>query len=227
MRKLKRYRVFLEGLADGVPDEPIVKLDSVGSAFGTETGNLWPLLGDGSVSWEDEIHWNDCDYSFISELSPEDRAKVDAAMVSTEDLFTDRVDMTVIDYIKQVLVAEELTDDYVVSIHASVWDKDYFELIPYCMDLPTVFCRIIREGVDSDRWIKHFKRFVNQADSNFSKFGIGYSVGFYTGGSFRRGDLRVPDDVVSMVVERVNAEFPGVTFVVDPVVSREEIVFED
>jgi len=40
MRKLKGWKVFLEGLADGVPDEPVVRLDSVGSAFGTETGNL-------------------------------------------------------------------------------------------------------------------------------------------------------------------------------------------
>ena len=90
MRKLKGWKVFLEGLADGVPDEPIVNLDSVGSAFGTETGNLWPLLADGSVSWVDEIHWDDCDYSFKSSLSPEDRAKVDSAMVSTEDLFKAR-----------------------------------------------------------------------------------------------------------------------------------------
>ena len=29
MRKLKGWKVFLEGLADGVPDEPIVNLDSV------------------------------------------------------------------------------------------------------------------------------------------------------------------------------------------------------
>jgi hypothetical protein len=123
MRKLKGWKVFLEGLADGVPDEPIVNLDSVGSAFGTETGNLWPLLADGSVSWEDEIHWDDCDYSFTSSLSPEDRAKVDSAMVSTEDLFKGRVDMSFMDYLSDVLVAEELTDSgYQVRIQAAVWN---------------------------------------------------------------------------------------------------------
>ena len=216
MRKLKGWKVFLEVLADGVPDEPIVNLDSVGSAFGTETGNLWPLLADGSVSWEDEIHWDDCDYSFTSSLSPEDRAKVDSAMVSTEDLFKGRVDMSFMDYLSDVLVAEELTDSgYQVRIQAAVWNHRGGErYMSSHASLPTVFMRVMEEGSNQDDWIRDFRRNMNRLKTNFESYGIGYVVTFHMKGGSRDSQVRIPDEVVDAVKERVAEEFPGVHLVV-------------
>ena len=211
MRKLKGYKVFLEGLADGVPDEPIVNLDSVGSAFGTETGNLWPLLADGSVSWEDEIHWDDCDYSFTSSLSPEDRATVDSAMISTEDLFKGRVDMALVDYLSDVLVAEELTDSgYQIRIQAAVWNwAGGQRYMSSHASLPTVFMRVQEEGRTQDDWIRDFKRSMENLDADFSKYGIAYVVTFHMrGDSISASQVKIPDDVAEVVKERVSAEFP-------------------
>ena len=211
MRKLKGYKVFLEGLADGVPDEPIVNLDSVGSAFGTETGNLWPLLADGSVSWEDEIHWDDCDYSFTSSLSPEDRATVDSAMISTEDLFKGRVDMALVDYLSDVLVAEELTDSgYQIRIQAAVWNwAGGQKYMSSHASLPTVFMRVQEEGRTQDDWIRDFKRSMENLDADFSKYGIAYVVTFHMrGDSISASQVKIPDDVAEVVKERVSAEFP-------------------
>jgi hypothetical protein len=216
MRKLKGWKVFLEGLADGVPDEPIVKLDSVGSAFGTETGNLWPLLADGSVSWEDEIHWDDCDYSFKSSLSPEDRAKVDSAMVSTEDLFKGRVDIALMDYLSDVLVAEELTDSgYQVRMQAAVWNwAGGQKYMSSHASLPTVFMRVQEEGRTEDDWIRDFKRSIEKLDADFSKYGIAYLVTFHMhGDEVTGGQVRISDEVADAVKERVADEFPGVHLV--------------
>lgn len=211
MRKLKVYKVFLEGLADGVPDEPIVKLDSVGSAFGTETGNLWPLLADGSVSWEDEIHWDETDWSFRQQMSAEDRARVDAAMVSTEDLFKGRIDISFMDYLSDVLVAEELTDSgYQVRIQAAVWNwAGGQKYMSSHASLPTVFMRVQEEGSTQDDWIRDFKRSIENLDANFSKYGIAYVVTFHMrGDSINASQVKIPDDVAEVVKERVAAEFP-------------------
>ena len=213
MRKLKGWRVFLEGLADGVPDEPIVNLDSVGSAFGTETGNLWPLLGDGSVSWEDECHWDETDWSFRQEMSAEDRARVDAAMVSAEEYFAGRVDMSLIDYLSDVLVAEELTDGgYQVRIQAAVWNhragQSYFSSHA---SLPTVFMCVMEEGSTQDDWVRDFRRNMNRLKTNFLSYGIGYLVTFHMrSDSINAFQERIPDEVAQAVKDRVADEFPGV-----------------
>ena len=219
MRKLKGYRVFLEGL-DGAPDEPVVKLDSVGSAFGTETGNLWPLLANGSVSWEDEIHWDETDWSFRQEMSAEDRATVDAAMVSAEDYFADGVDMSLVDYLSDVLVAEELTDvGYQVCIQAAVWNhkggQSYFSsgaCLAVAALLPTVFMRVMEEGRTEDKWIRDFRRDMEKVKSNFPSYGIGYVVTFHMSGD--NGQVRIPDDVAQSVKDRVAEEFPDVYLMV-------------
>ena len=213
MKKLKGYKVFLEGLADGVPDEPVVNLDSVGSALGTETGNLWPLLANGSVSWEDEIHWDETDWSFRQEMSAEDRATVDAAMVSAEDYFGGGVDMSLIDYLSDVLVAEELTDcGYQVTIQAAVWNhkggQSYFSSGAL---LPTVFMRVMEEGRTEDKWIRDFRRDMEKVKSNFPSYGIGYVVTFHmVGGSISAFQERISDEVAQAVKARVAEEFPGV-----------------
>lgn len=211
MKKLKTFRVFLESVES---DEQIVKLDSVGSAFGTETGNLWPLLANGSVSWEDEIHWDETDWSFRQEMSTEDRATVDAAMVSTEDYFAGRVDMSLIDYLSDVLVAEELTDvGYQVCIQAAVWNhkggQSYFSSHA---SLPTVFMRVMEEGITEDKWVRDFRWNMDRLKSNFPSYGIGYLVTFHMGGGSveARQVWRIPDDVAQAVKDRVAEEFPGV-----------------
>lgn len=223
MRKLKGYKVFLEALADGAPDEPVVNLDSVGSALGTETGNLWPLLANGSVSWEDEIHWDETDWSFRQEMSAEDRAKVDAAMVSAEDYFAGGVDMSLIDYLSDVLVAEELTDiGYQVVIQAAVWNhkggQSYFSsgaCLAVAALLPTVFMRVMEEGRTEDKWIRDFRRDMEKVKSNFPSYGIGYLVTFgMRGGSVRVSQERIPDEVAQAVKDRVAEEFPDVYLMV-------------
>ena len=217
MRKLKGWKVFLEGLADGVPDEPIVNLDSVGSAFGTETGNLWPLLGDGSVSWEDECTWDETDWSFRQEMSAEDRARVDAAMVSAEEYFAGRVDMSFMDYLSDVLVAEELTDSgYQVRIQAAVWNHRGGErYMSSHASLPTVFRRVMEEGSNQDDWIRDFKRSMDKLDVDFSKYGIAYVVTFHMrGDEVTGGQVRISDEAAEAVKERVADEFPGVHLVV-------------
>ena len=213
MKKLKGYKVFLEGLADGVPDEPVVNLDSVGSAFGTETGNLWPLLANGSVSWEDEIHWDDTDWSFRQEMSAEDRATVDAAKVSAEDYFAGGVDMSLIDYLSDVLVAEELTDvGYQITIQAAVWNHRGGErYVSSGASLPTVFMRVMEEGRTEDQWIRDFRRNMERLKSPFASYGIGYMVTFHMyGGSVRASQVSIPDEVAQAVKDRVAEEFPGV-----------------
>lgn len=213
MRKLKGYKVFLEGLADGAPDEPVVNLDSVGSVLGTETGNLWPLLANGSVSWDDEIHWDETDWSFRQEMSAEDRAKVDAAMVSAEEYFAGRVDMSLIDYLSDVLVAEELTDvGYQVTIQAAVWNhkggQSYFSSGAL---LPTVFMRVMEEGRTEDKWIRDFRRNMKRLKSNFPSYGIGYLVTFHMrSDSISSFQEKIPDEVAQSVKDRVAYEFPGV-----------------
>ena len=214
MRKLKTFRVFLESVES---DEPIVKLDSVGSALGTETGNLWPLLANGSISWEDEVHWDETDWSFRQEMSAEDRAKVDAAMVSAEDYFADGVDMSLVDYLSDVLVSEELTDvGYQVTIQAAVWNhkggQSYFSSGAL---LPTVFMRVMEEGRTEDKWIRDFRRDMEKVKSNFPSYGIGYLLTFgMRGGSVRASLERIPDEVAQAVKDRVAEEFPDVYLMV-------------
>lgn len=167
MRKLKGWKVFLEGLADGVPDEPLVRLDSVGALLGEYSGLIWPEMKDGSVDWESGVEWSDTDWSFKQEMSTGDRARVEAAMVSADEYFAGRVDMSLIDYLSDVLVAEDLTDSgYQVRIQAAVWNhragQSYFSSHA---SLPTVFMCVMEEGSTQDDWVRDFRRkrwFENQ-----------------------------------------------------------------
>lgn len=213
MRKLKVYKVFLEGLADGVPDEPIVKLDSVGCVLGEYSGMLWPEMRGGSVDWEGGVEWEETDWSFRQEMSAEDRAKMEAAKVSAEEYFAGRVDMSLIDYLSDVLVAEELTDGgYQVRIQAAVWNhkggQSYFSS---GASLPTVFVRVMEEGSTQDDWIRDFRSNMKRLKSSFANYGIGYLVTFHMrGDSISSFQESIPDEVAQAVKDRVAEEFPGV-----------------
>lgn len=208
MRKLKTFQVFLETQESDVPNESLVKLDSVGCVLGEYSGTLWPEMKDGSVDWESGIQWEDTDWSFRQEMSAEDRTKMDAAMVSAEEYFGGRVDMSLMDYLSDVIVAEELTDTgYQVTIQAAVWNhtggQSYFSS---GASLPTVFMRVMEEGRTEDEWIRDFRRNMKRLKSNFASYGIGYVVTFHMGGG---SVSRIPDELADAVKERVAEEFPG------------------
>lgn len=208
MRKLKTFQVFLE---DKESDESLVRLDSVGCVLDEYSGWLWPEMRDGSVDWEGGVEWEETDWSFRQEMSTEDRATVDATMVSAEEYFGGRVDMSLIDYLSDVLVAEELTDNgYQVRIQAAVWNwVGGQKYMSSHASLPTVFMRVQEEGRTQDDWIRDFKRSMENLDADFSKYGIAYVVTFHMrGDSINASQVKIPDDVAEVVKERVSAEFP-------------------
>lgn len=125
--------------------------------------------------------------------------------------------MSFMDYLSDVLVAEELTDSgYQVRIQAAVWNWSGGQrYMSSHASLPTVFMRVQEEGRTQDDWIHDFKRSMENLDADFSKYGIAYVVTFHMrDDSVTVNQVRISDEVTATVKERVADEFPGVHLVV-------------
>jgi hypothetical protein len=202
--RIKRWKAFLESNV-----QKMVKLDSVGSMLNTKTGTIHGCYTDGT--WEEEgVDYDEVDQSFWDEMSPEDKETVQDAMISSKDVFGDRVNLDAIKYLEELCLSEELIDENPVLIRVMTKNPENLMkgyIYANKAYLPTIYLRRADGSMGEGEWSKSFSDEMDR--HNYGD--VYYCISFENQNLLLNADiqLKIPKDVAQSLQDRFDDAFPG------------------
>lgn len=179
MVRLRRYSDFiLESSGSDVPDR-FIPIDSIGQYLDPYEGVIYAMLVAGG--YEDDPY--DAEYYLLdneeamANLSPEEREAIDSAHRSVKEVVEPQIDWYFIEDIRQVALAEDITDQGIVTminVHDNN-DKTFHSYNPWVMIPSKVYYRQYFGGDMPDYWKEAFGREFEEIREGVE---LGYQVQF-------------------------------------------------